>query len=260
MIVMNEDLKRDEQVNVSLEVVWHGEAGKYDARLSEISLERCFIDSMGQEILGETINFKVRLPSGIWVSLQGKVVYREYPIGFEAEFTNLTEENRRLLIEVIAAHGGRQAQEILRQEAARQASAAVGKKSNRILIAEDDAVTLTVLKAIVESKKYEAVTAADGREAFRILQNDDDFSAAIFDMMMPHLHGLDLINYMKNDARLKNIPIGMITAEQDPKIWNESIAAGAGVFLPKPFTPPQIQMMLNILINKPIEQRGSTGA
>ena len=74
------------------------------------------------------------------------------------------------------------------------------------------------------------------------------FCAAIFDMMMPHLLGMDLIHYMKTDARLSHIPIGMVTAEQDPKIWNDSVAAGAKVFLPKPFSPPQIQMMLRMLI------------
>lgn len=55
---------------------------------------------------------------------------------------------------------------------------------------------------------------------------------------------------MKTDARLGQIPIGMITAEQDPKIWDDSVSAGAKVFLSKPFTPPQIQMMLRMLVSK----------
>ncbi|MEP6902741.1 MAG: response regulator, partial [Actinomycetota bacterium] len=67
---------------------------------------------------------------------------------------------------------------------------------------------------------------------------------------MPHFDGLDLIRYTKMDDRLRHIPIGMITAEQDPKIWDDSIAAGVNVFLPKPFTPPQIQMMLRLLVKK----------
>jgi CheY-like chemotaxis protein len=57
---------------------------------------------------------------------------------------------------------------------------------------------------------------------------------------------------MKTDSRLSRIPIGMITAEQDPKIWDESVAAGASVFLPKPFTPPQVQMMLRMLVTKAV--------
>ena len=246
---MNDFLNQNEQVNVSLDVVWQGGAGKYDARISEISLDGCFIDSMGQEVLGETINFKVRLPSGIWVNLEGKVVQQEYPIGFEVRFSGLNTETRKLVLEVVAAHGGRQAQQILKEEAEKPIPVQTPQASRRILVAEDEAMTLGMLTAIIEAQGYKVVSATDGREAFRILQQDSDFCAALFDMMMPHLLGMDLIHYMKTDQRLSHIPIGMITAEQDPKIWNESVAAGAKVFLPKPFSPPQIQMMLRMLIS-----------
>lgn len=237
-----------EQVSVSLEVVWHGTAGKYDARMSEVSLEGCFIDSMGQEVLGETINFKVHLPSGPWVTLEGEVIYREYPICFEVRFTDLIEENRKLLLQVIAAHGGRQAQQLINETDLVASAARSGNR--RVLVADDDAMTLRMVKAIAEALGYEVIAAADGREAYRILQQDADFDCAVFDMMMPHLHGMDLIHYIKTDARLARIPIGMITGEQDPKIWDESVAAGAQVFLPKPFSPPQVQMMLQMLANK----------
>jgi CheY-like chemotaxis protein len=247
---MSTTIQSTEQVNVSLDVVWQGTSGKFDARMSEISLDGCFIDSMGQEILNEIIIFKVHLTTGHWITLQGEVVYQEYPIGFEVKFTSLMQENRQLLTQVIAAHGGKQAQQILNQQAAKNVPIPVAPEFRRVLVADDDPMTLEIVKAIIEAQGYTVVSVKDGREAFRILQNDAQFSAAIFDMMMPHLDGLDLINYMKTDERLSGIPIGMITAEQDPKIWDDSVAAGASVFLPKPFSPPQIQMMLRMLVNK----------
>ncbi len=246
---MSGGLKQIEQVNVSLDIVWEGTAGKYDARMSEISTEGCFIDSMGQEVMGETIKFRVRLPSGIWVALDGEVISREYPIGFEMRFTNLTGENLKLVTQVVAAHGGKQAQQSLAEEIEKSISVQHPSASRRILVADDDAMTLRMLTVIIEAQGYEVISACDGREAFRILQQDTDFCAAVFDMMMPHLLGMDLTHYMKTDDRLSHIPIGMITAEQDPKIWNDSVAAGVKVFLPKPFSPPQIQMMLRMLIN-----------
>jgi len=243
--------KSKDEVIVSLEVVWQGIAGKYDARMSEISMDGCFIDSMGQETMGETVSFKVRLPSGVWASLQGKVVYQEYPIGFQLEFTNLTEADRRILAQVIATHGGQATEEVVYEGVIEiQPEGQVLLENHRILIAEDDAMTLRMLTVIIETQGFKVIPAADGREAFRVLQQDDNFCAAIFDMKMPHMQGLDLIHYMKNDNRLNHIPVAMITAEQDPKIWDESIAAGANVFLPKPFSPPQVQMMLRMLISK----------
>jgi CheY-like chemotaxis protein len=202
--------------------------------------------------MGETIAFKVRLPSGVWVSLQGEVVYQEYPIGFEVRFNDLTKENRGLLTEVIAAHGGKQAQQLLKQleEEARAKESIPDTREPRVLIADDDTMILRMLTVIIETEGYKVVAAEDGREAFRILQEDANFTAAIFDMMMPHLYGMDLIHYMKTEARLSHIPIGMITGDRDPKIWDDSVAAGASVFLPKPFTPPQIQMMLRMLAAK----------
>jgi CheY-like chemotaxis protein len=260
---MTDISKSKDEVTVSLEVMWQGIAGKYDARMSEISMDGCFIDSMGQETLGETVNFRVHLPSGVWASLQGEVIYQEYPIGFQLRFTKLTEADRRILAQVIAAHGGQTVAEEVVYEGDIEIQAEVqaeiidspektpdSAETYRILVADDDAMTLRMLTVIIETQGFKVVTALDGREAFKILQQDAHFCAAVFDMNMPHLQGLDLIHYMKNDSRLNHIPVAMITAEQDPKIWDESIAAGANVFLPKPFSPPQVQMMLRMLISK----------
>jgi CheY-like chemotaxis protein len=46
------------------------------------------------------------------------------------------------------------------------------------------------------------------------------------------------------------IPVMMMTAEQNPKLSSDSFAAGAVVFLPKPFTTSQLQVMLRMLISK----------
>jgi CheY-like chemotaxis protein len=247
---MSEIPTQNKPVIVSLDVVWQGSSGKYDARMSEISMDGCYIDSRVQgRALGDVVDFKVHLPSGPWVSLQGELTNYDYPIGFGLRFTGLTDEARGLVAEVVAAHGGAPVTEVIsRAEEEAEALPEVPQERRRILVADDDRMTLRMLTAIVETGGYQVVAVEDGREAFRVLQHDANFCAALFDMMMPHLQGLDLILYMKGDERLRHIPVGMITAEQDPKIWDDSIAAGASVFLPKPFSPPQVTMMLRMLI------------
>jgi adenylate cyclase len=120
----------------------------------------------------------------------------------------------------------------------------------RFLVAEDDPLTLRMVSAIVETEGYRAVPVADGLQALESLVLDGNVSAAIFDMKMPHLQGLDLIIYMKSNERLRRIPVGMITAARDPKVWDDSVAAGACVMLAKPFTPAQVQMMVRVLAKK----------
>ena len=117
----------------------------------------------------------------------------------------------------------------------------------RVLMADDDPLTLHMLKGIVEADGYQAVIAADGREVIKILTDDVQFVAALFDMRMPHIDGMDLIRRMKSEERLRDIPVALISSERDLKIWSESAAAGASIFLPKPFSPNQVQMALRML-------------
>jgi CheY-like chemotaxis protein len=119
--------------------------------------------------------------------------------------------------------------------------------SRKILVADDDPAILRLVSAIVEKEGYTVVAARDGREAYKHLQ-DADFAACVFDVMMPHIQGPELVRFMKTEKRLMKIPVMMMTAEQNPKLSSDSFAAGAVVFLPKPFTTSQLQVMLRMLM------------
>ena len=124
------------------------------------------------------------------------------------------------------------------------------KEGRRIIVADDDPAILRLVTTILEKEGYTVIGARDGREAYKILQTDPNFTAAVFDVVMPHVSGPELVRFMKSEKRLQNIPVMMMTAEQDPKLSSDSFAAGAVVFLPKPFTTAQLQTMLQMLIGK----------
>jgi CheY-like chemotaxis protein len=125
----------------------------------------------------------------------------------------------------------------------------------RILVADDDPVVRHLVASVVRRAGYTPVTVEDGREAVRILQSDAGFGAAIFDMVMPHLEGIDIIRHMRTEKRLMRIPVIMMTSETELKLMKDSFAAGATVFLPKPFTTLQLQFSLSLLLSK----SGATG-
>lgn len=118
------------------------------------------------------------------------------------------------------------------------------------MVADDDPAILRLITAILEKEGYTVLPARDGREAYRLLQTESDFLACVFDVMMPAIQGPELVRYMKSERRLMKIPVMMMTAEQNPKLSSDSFAAGAVVFLPKPFTTSQLQVMLRMLISK----------
>jgi len=120
----------------------------------------------------------------------------------------------------------------------------------KILVADDDPAILRLVSTILEKEGFTVITARDGREAYKVLQSDSGFTAAVFDVVMPHISGPELVRHMRTEKRFLRIPVMMMTAEQDPKLSSDSFSAGAGVFLPKPFTTTQLQTMLRMLVAK----------
>jgi CheY-like chemotaxis protein len=120
----------------------------------------------------------------------------------------------------------------------------------QILIADDDPAILRLVKTIVEKEGFAAITARDGRDAFKILTSGEKIAAAILDVVMPYIQGTELVKHMQSEKRLMKIPVIMMTAEQNPRLSSESFSAGAVAFLPKPFTTSQLQTMIRIFVKK----------
>jgi len=120
----------------------------------------------------------------------------------------------------------------------------------QILVADDDPAILRLITLILEKEGFNVIGARDGKEAYKALQDNTDITAAVFDVVMPHIAGPELVRFMRTEKRFNKIPVMMMTAEQDPKLSRDSFAAGAVVFLPKPFTTTQLQTMLRMLIAK----------
>jgi two-component system chemotaxis response regulator CheY len=119
---------------------------------------------------------------------------------------------------------------------------------NRVLIADDDPLIRHLAATIIKQHHCEAVIASDGREAYKVLQSDSRFKAAILDINMPFLEGLDLVNYMRSEKRLMRIAIMIITAEENINLMSQSFSAGATAFLPKPFTPDLLESAIRMLL------------
>jgi two-component system, OmpR family, response regulator len=120
----------------------------------------------------------------------------------------------------------------------------------KVLVADDDPAILRLVKAIVEKEGYTVITARDGKEAYKILQSGESFTAAILDVVMPYIQGTELVRYMQSEKRLMKVPVIMMTAEQNSRLSSDSFAAGAVAFLPKPFTNAQLQTMLRMFIRQ----------
>lgn len=130
--------------------------------------------------------------------------------------------------------------------------------SRRVLVAEDDAVTRRLIATVLKGDECEMVSVDNASKAYRVLRSDADFNVAIFDMKLPNPEGLEVIRYMRTEKRLMRIPVMITSSEQSIKLMADGFAAGAAVFLPKPFSVAQLRTMLLMLFSKSHEQCSSS--
>jgi len=111
----------------------------------------------------------------------------------------------------------------------------------RILIIDDDDITLDVLDATLSAGGHEVLQANNGLEALQILeQNHVDL--VITDWMMPGASGLELIRRIRSAYINRYIYIILLTSRGDKVDIVEGINAGADDFIVKPFDPTELSV------------------
>jgi two-component system, OmpR family, response regulator VicR len=120
----------------------------------------------------------------------------------------------------------------------------------KILICEDDTMTLMALEHRLIQEGYEVSTAANGTEAKELLKTGT-IGFLLTDLHMPGVTGLDLIEYVRNDLKL-NIPIIMLTRVGSEEIILKSFELGADDYITKPFSPTELSLRIKKAIMKVI--------
>jgi len=109
----------------------------------------------------------------------------------------------------------------------------------RILIVEDDQDLLRMMQRMLNAIA-DVATATDGEQALKLLATGAAPDLMITDWMMPRKDGLTLVKEMKQDSRLKQIPVVILTAKTGPRDVIAGINSGARHYLTKPFKPDEL--------------------
>lgn len=98
---IDKDRRCDSRVPTNLHAKWDGISGGHQARIEDISLGGCFVNTTGRVEAGEIIVLQVRLPSGEWLTLRGEATSIQVGVGFAVNFTFITGEEEYALREMI---------------------------------------------------------------------------------------------------------------------------------------------------------------
>ena len=108
----------------------------------------------------------------------------------------------------------------------------------RVLIIDDETVNREILNILLKDT-YETLQAGDGETALQVIrQHQDVLSLILLDLLMPGMNGLDVLRILKNDQELKDIPVIVLTADQEAEVT--SLQLGATDFIPKPYPRQEV--------------------
>ncbi len=116
----------------------------------------------------------------------------------------------------------------------------------KILIAEDNAFSRTLLKKTLVKAGYDAVVAENGDVAWEMLQQDDPPRLALIDWIMPGLSGVELCRRIRELDDPVPIYVILLTAKTDKEDVLEGFSAGADDFIKKPFDSGELLARIQV--------------
>ncbi len=125
---------------------------------------------------------------------------------------------------------------------------AVPLRRPRILVVEDEPGVRSMLDAVLRASGYDPLLAEDGQDAADRLDAGLHVDALITDIRMPRMDGVALVMHLRAQEMTRSLPIVAMSAYNDERQEREVRAAGADLFLPKPFTVQALASALQTLL------------
>lgn len=113
-------------------------------------------------------------------------------------------------------------------------------KKLMVLVVDDELINREILGQIL-SEEYHVIFAEDGKKGLAAIRDHrNDLALILLDLVMPGIHGLDLLKLIKSNKEMKHIPVIVLTSDHKSEV--PSLQLGASDFIPKPYPLPEIIM------------------
>lgn len=120
-------------------------------------------------------------------------------------------------------------------------------EQRKVLIVDDEPDIREILELLLTSNGYGVFSAADGKNAIKILKENPSADLMILDVMMPHEDGITVVRKIREFSK---IPVLFLTAKTQESDKEEAYSNGGDDFLGKPFSQNELLMKVNSLIRR----------
>jgi signal transduction histidine kinase/CheY-like chemotaxis protein/CHASE3 domain sensor protein len=122
----------------------------------------------------------------------------------------------------------------------------VGEK---ILLADDDMRNIFALSVVLEEAGFTVIIASNGREVLEKLEETEDISLVLMDVMMPEMDGIEATRQIRQNPEWANLPIIAVTAKAMRGDREECIRAGANDYISKPVDIDKLLSLIKVWIH-----------
>ena len=115
-----------------------------------------------------------------------------------------------------------------------------------VLVVDDMSAMRKILKTLLSQLGFKNIDEAeDGKQALeKLKQNPDKYGLVITDWNMPNMTGIELVQAIRSDEKLKHLPVLMVTAEAKKENVLMAIKAGVNNYIVKPFTAETLKQKI----------------
>jgi CheY-like chemotaxis protein len=103
----------------------------------------------------------------------------------------------------------------------------------KILIIEDELFLRDLYVHILTREGYKVAAAYDGEAGLQLVQDNPDAKLILLDIMLPKIHGVDVLRRLKADPLTKNIPVLILSNLTEQHVIDETLKLGAQGYLVK---------------------------
>jgi two-component system alkaline phosphatase synthesis response regulator PhoP len=128
------------------------------------------------------------------------------------------------------------------------------KKSQKILIVDDDVKTVELVKLYLQKDGYSVLAAYDGTEAVRIFRENHPH-LVVLDVMLPGIDGIEVCQILRAES---DVPIIMLTARTRDQDKLAGLDTGADDYVTKPFSPRELAARVRAIFRRLPTERGPT--
>ena len=121
--------------------------------------------------------------------------------------------------------------------------------SAHIFVVEDEKPILTLLTYNLQKEGYKVSSSSNGEEALSSIKEKKP-DLVLLDWMLPDLSGIKICQYLKQDEKVKNIPIIMLTAKGEEEDKVKGLESGVDDYITKPFGFNELMARIKALLRR----------